>query len=75
MKKFFWMIVGAALAVFLITRGRALLARLTPKGIAEQVERRGSAAAADFGDFYATFKTSMDAREAEIRRELDIHAS
>ena len=75
MKKFFWMILGAALAVFVITRGRALLARLTPQGIAQQVERRGSAAAAGFGDFYATFKTSMDAREAELRRELDITAS
>ncbi|MGV8845556.1 hypothetical protein [Tessaracoccus sp.] len=75
MKKLFWMVIGAALAVFLITRGRALLARLTPRGIAEQVERRGSEAAVGFGEFYAQFKTSMDAREAELRRELNIAAS
>ena len=72
MRKLFWMVLGAALAAFLITRGRSLLRRLTPKGIAEQVERRGNEAAAGFGDFYATFKTSMEAREAELRRELDI---
>ena len=66
------MILGAALAVFVISRGRALLHRLTPRGVAAQVERRGSEAAAGFGDFYATFKTSMEAREAELRRELDI---
>ena len=75
MKKFFWMIVGAALAVFVITRGRALVRRLTPQGIAEQVERRGNEAAAGLGDFYATFKTASQAREAELRRELNIEAS
>ena len=72
MKKLFWMLLGAGLAVFLITRGRALVRRLTPQGIAEQVERRGNEAAAGFGDFYATFKTASQAREAELRRELDI---
>ena len=40
MKKLFWMLLGAGLAVFLITRGRALVRRLTPQGIAEQVERK-----------------------------------
>ena len=72
MKKHFWMLLGAGLAVFLITRGRALVRRLTPQGIAEQVERRGNEAAAGFGDFYATFKTASQAREAELRRELGI---
>ncbi|RMB58744.1 hypothetical protein [Tessaracoccus antarcticus] len=72
MKKIFWMLLGAGLAVFVITRGRALVRRLTPQGIAEQVERRGNEAAAGFGDFYATFKTASQAREAELRRELDI---
>ncbi len=75
MKNIFWMIVGAALAVFLVTRGRALLRRLTPQGIAHQVERRGNEAAAGLGDFYATFKTASNVREAELRRELNIEAS
>lgn len=75
MKKLFWMVLGAALAVFVVTKGRALLRKLTPRGIAEQVERRGNEAAAGFGDFVATFKTSMEAREAELRRELNIESS
>lgn len=75
MKKIFWMVVGAALAAFVITRGRVLLRRLTPQGIAAQVERRGNEAAVGFGDFYATFKTASQAREAELRRELNIEAS
>lgn len=70
MRKLFWMAVGAALAMFVITRGRALLRKLTPQGIAEQVERRGNEAATGLGDFVATFRTSMAAREAELRREL-----
>ncbi|MCC2592973.1 hypothetical protein LKO27_06045 [Tessaracoccus sp. OS52] len=72
MRSLFWLIVGAALAAFVITRGRSLLLRLTPAGIAEQVERKGNEAAVSFGDFYATFKTSMAAREAELRAELDV---
>lgn len=75
MKKFFWMIVGAALAMFLITRGRALVHRLTPQGIAEKVGARGNEAAAGLGDFYGTFKAASRAREAELRRELDMPTS
>ncbi len=69
------MVVGAALAMFLVTRGRALLRRLTPQGIAERVERRGNEAATGLGDFYATFKAASQTREAELRRELNIEAS
>lgn len=72
MRNFFWLVVGAALAVFVITRGRALVHKVTPAGIAEQVERKGNEAAAGLGDMYATFKTSMAAREAELREELGV---
>ncbi len=69
------MVLGAALAMFLVTRGRALVRRLTPQGIAEQVGQRGNEAAAGLGDFYATFKAASRAREAELRRELDIEST
>lgn len=72
MRNLFWLIVGAALAVFVITRGRSLMEKVTPAGIAKQVERKGNETAASFGDFYATFKTSMAAREAELREELGV---
>ncbi len=75
MKKIFWMAVGAALAMLLVTRGRALVRRLTPQGIAQQVGRRGNEAAAGMGDFYATFRAASQAREAELRRELDMEKS
>lgn len=69
------MVLGAGLALVLVTRGRALVRRVTPQGIAEQVERRGNEAAAGLGDFYATFKTASAAREAELRRELNIEST
>ncbi len=75
MKKFFWMIVGATLAMFLVTRGRALVHRLTPQGIAEKVGARSNEAAAGLGDFYGTFKAASRAREAELRLELDMPSS
>lgn len=75
MRNLFWLLIGAALAYFVIMKGRALIHRLTPRGVAEQVERKGNEAAAGFGDFYATFKTSMAAREAELREELGVTES
>ena len=75
MKKIFWMLIGAALAMFLVTRGRALVHRLTPQGIAEKVGSRSNEAAAGLGDFYGTFKAASRAREAELRRELDMPIS
>ena len=36
MRSVFWIVVGAALAVFVITRGRKLVHSITPAGIAEQ---------------------------------------
>lgn len=74
MRNLFWMIVGAVIAYFVIARGRELLHRLTPRGVAEQVEKKGHEAASSFGDFYATFKAASATREAELRDELNIPA-
>lgn len=67
--------MGVALTMFLVTRGRALVHRLTPQGIAEKVGTRGNEAAAGLGDFYGTFKAASRAREAELRSELDMPTS
>ena len=71
MSRFFWLLVGVGLTVFIMLRGRELMHRLTPRGIAEQVENKGHETAASFGDFMATFRHAMAEREAELRRELD----
>ena len=71
MSRFFWLLVGAGLTVFLMQRGKELLYRFTPRGIAENVEKKGHETAATVGDFVATFRHAMAEREAELRRELD----
>lgn len=74
MKGLFWMVIGAALTYVVIVKGRSILHKLTPQGVAEQVERKGHEAASSFGDFYATFKAARDVREQELRSELGITA-
>lgn len=74
MRRLFWLLVGAGIAVFIVLRGRELLQRLTPSGVSRQVEKKGHEMAASFGDFMGTFRTSMAQREAELREELNIPA-
>lgn len=72
MRNFFWLIVGAAIMYVVIVKGRSILHKLTPQGVAEQVERKGHEAASSFGDFYATYQAARDARERELRDQLNI---
>lgn len=72
MRRLFWLLIGAGLATFIMLRGKKLLKRFTPAGVAEQVERKGTEAATSLGEMYGTFKTAMAQREAELRSELDI---
>ena len=74
MRRLFWILIGAVIAVFIVLRGRELLERLTPRGVSRQVEKKGHEAAASFGDFMGTFRTAMAQREAELRHELNIPA-
>lgn len=74
MRSLFWLLVGAVLTYVVIVRGRSIMHRLTPQGIAQQVEKKGHETASSFGDFYATFKASMAAREEELREELNVPA-
>ena len=75
MRRLFWMIVGGVLVALLISKGREIANRLTPAGIAQQVEERGQRAAANAGDIFATFRTAMAQREAELRDELGMPAA
>lgn len=74
MRRLFWILIGAGMAVFIVLRGRELLERLTPRGVSRQVETKGHEAAASFGDFMGTFRAAMAQREAELRHELNIPA-
>ena len=75
MRNLFWLFVGVGLTVFVVLKGKELYRRLTPAGVAEQVEQQGKKAAASFGDFVGTFRAAMAEREAELRTELNIPAT
>ena len=75
MRNLFWLLVGVGLTVFVVVKGKELYRKLTPAGVAEQVEQQGKKAAASFGDFVGTFRAAMAEREAELRTELNIPAT
>lgn len=70
MRRVFWLLVGIGLGVIAVTKWRSFLNRLTPAGVAEQVEEKGKQAASSLGEMYAAFRTAMAEREAELREEL-----
>ena len=72
MRRLFWILVGATVAVVLVLRGRKWLYQFTPKGVAERGEASGQQAVNRFGDFRATFTAAMREKEAELRAELDM---
>lgn len=72
MRRLFWVCVGAGIAVAVVLRGRLWLRRLTPAGVAEQVEAAGHKAATDINQMWKTFVTAMREKEAELREELEL---
>lgn len=69
MKAAFWFTAGAAAATYVMMRGRKLYREYLPESIRKEIARRGDHAAADLGDFTATFRHHMAEREAELIRE------
>ncbi|MEZ5085451.1 MAG: DUF6167 family protein [Tessaracoccus sp.] len=74
MRRLFWILVGAGIAVFVVLRGKQLLQRYTPQGIQEQVTQKSQEAATTWKDFVGTMRNAMAEREAELRAELNIPA-
>lgn len=72
MRRLFWILVGAALAVFVVLRGKQVMQRYTPKGVQDQVAQKSQEAAATWKDFVETLRSSMTERETELREELNI---
>ncbi len=72
MKGAFWFTAGAAAATYVMMRGRKLYREYLPERVRKEIARRGDHAAADFGDFTATFRHHMAEREAELMREHNL---
>ena len=71
-KRFLWFALGVGVAVVVVWKGRELYQKLTPRGVAAQLERAGSGLAAKAGAFAATVTDAMASREAELREALGV---
>lgn len=74
MKRLFWISTGVALTVFVMVKGRKIIAQYTPSALTERVGEQ----AAELGEqakdaatgFVADFKAAAKAREQELRDSL-----
>lgn len=70
MSRTFWFLAGAAASAFVAVKGREYYRRLTPAGMAEEIERRAEQsqeqARAWLEDFGATFTRARAAKQSEL---------
>jgi hypothetical protein len=71
-KKFFWFAVGVGVTVLVVTKGRQIMEKVTPKGVAEQAQRIGRRVEDQVIAFMESVGDNMAAREAELREALDL---
>lgn len=72
MKRIFWFALGVGVAAFVVARGKALLYKVTPAGVTEQVTQTSRAARGRIAEFMTDLTTAMDEREAELREQLNM---
>lgn len=75
MSRLLWFLAGVAVTLTLLVNGKRWLRQFTPQGVAEHVERSTRKAATGLGEFYATFRSAMNNREEELRRELHLETT
>jgi hypothetical protein len=71
-KRLFWFAVGVGLTALVVVKGREYYERLTPKGVADQLEKTRTGVVDWVGEFLTTLGEAMDAREGELREALGL---
>ena len=71
-KRFFWFAIGVSIAVAVVWKGRELYEKLTPRGVAAQLDKARASLAAKAGDFVSTLNEARAEREAELREAIGI---
>ncbi len=71
-KRLFWFAVGVGLTALVVVKGREYYERLTPKGVADQLEKTRTGVVDWVGEFLTTMGEAMDAREGELREALGL---
>lgn len=70
MRRLFWIGVGAAVTVVVVVKGRQLVRRFTPEGVAEEVEGQLTGLIDQAKSALATFSRASKEREAELTEAL-----
>ena len=71
-KRLFWFAVGVGLTALVVVKGREYYERLTPKGVADQIEKSRTGLVEWVGEFLTTMGEAMDTREGELREALGL---
>ncbi len=71
-KRLFWFTVGVGLTALIVVKGREYYARLTPKGVADQIDRTRAGLVERVGEFLSTMGEAMETREGELREALGL---
>lgn len=70
MRRLFWFFAGVAASAFVVVKGRQYARRLTPAGMAEELERKAENAASQakvwVNDFTATYAQARTAKQTEL---------
>ncbi len=69
-RAFFWFLIGAVATALLVRRGKAMLHKVTPEGVAEQLQQKQNDWAAKASEFMSTMSEAAQAQEAHLRSEL-----
>ena len=72
MKRFLWFAVGVGVAVVVVWKGRALVKKWTPAGVAGQLDHARAGLTDSVSDFFATLNEAKTQREAELRDALGL---
>ncbi len=69
-RRVFWVGVGAGLAVVVIVRGKRIIARYTPAGVADQAQERVQELSARTSGLLAEMRAEFTRARTEREREL-----
>ena len=71
-RRLFWFVLGAGVAVFVYVKIRDSLRRASPQAVGQRVADQAAGLGASARDFTDRVRAAMAEREAEIRTELGL---
>lgn len=70
LRNLFWLLIGGAVVVFVIVKGRDLMKRTTPAALAERAGELRQSVTGRVAEFVEVAREASTEREAELREAL-----